>query len=71
MRRLAIFPGAMWGHAITFVHAVLSIALTYVVADSHSPWIQSLPGFSYALIGVSRGVLGAYIGRQQRQLAQS
>jgi hypothetical protein len=54
-------------HAIAFGHAVLCIALTYVVADSSSPWWQSLPGFSFALMGVSRGLLGWYIGRQRPQ----
>ena len=55
----------MFGHAIAFGHAVLSIALTYVVADSPSPWVQSAPGFSYVLIWVSRSVLGRYLSTRQ------
>jgi len=59
----------MLGHAVGLGHAVLSIALTYVVAGSASPWIQSLPGFSYALIGISRGALRWYFGKQAPQPA--
>ena len=55
--------------AIALGHALLSIALTFAVADSPSPWVQAAPGFSYGLIGVSEAVLGAVMARRRKRLA--
>ena len=56
-------------HAIDIGASLLSVALTFVVAESHTAWIVSLPGFAYGLLFFVMPLHARHLRRARAALA--